>query len=141
MEDVHIQGDLFVPARAISIEAIKGSGPGGQSVNKTNSTAQLHAFIDGFGWSEGLRDRVLTYRDSRISKSQRTIVIQVSSQRSFYRNRDEAVERLSKLLRAALHRQKPRLRTNPSRSSVRKAVKAQKRRSEIKALRGSVRDW
>ena len=108
MEDIHIKANLFVPVQALSIDAIKGSGPGGQSVNKTNSTAQLHAFIDAFGWPEGLRDRVLAHRDSRISRSQRAIVIQVSTHRSFHRNRDEAVDRLTKLLRAALHRQKPR---------------------------------
>lgn len=141
MQDIHIKGDLFVPANAISIDAIKGSGPGGQSVNKTNSTAQLHAFIDAFGWPDGLRDRVLAHSDSRISEAQRAIVIQVSSQRSFHRNKDEALDRLTKLLRSALHKRKPRKRTRPSRSSVRKAIRQQKRRSEIKALRGPVQDW
>ncbi len=138
--DLHIKNDLFVPDRAISVDAVKGSGPGGQSVNKTNSTAQLHAFIDAFGWPDALRDRVLAHNDSRISEAQRAVVISVSTHRSFHRNRDEAMDRLAQLLRKALHRRKPRKRTRPSRSSIRKAVKAQKRRSEIKALRGPV-EW
>jgi ribosome-associated protein len=141
MDDLHIRNGLYVPGNAISVDAIKGSGPGGQSVNKTNSTAQLRAFIDAFGWPEGLRDRVLNHSDNRVSESQRAVVIQVSTHRSFHRNQDEARERLAKLLRQALHRKKPRKRTRPSRSAVRRAIKAQKRRSEIKALRGPVTDW
>lgn len=140
MSDLHIKGDLFVPDRAISVDAVKGSGPGGQSVNKTNSTAQLHAYIDAFGWPEGLRDRVLNHNDQRIAEGQRAVVISVSTHRSFHRNRDEAMDRLADLLRKALHRRPPRKRTRPSYSSIRRSVKAQKRRSEIKALRGRV-DW
>lgn len=141
MDDLHIRNGLSVPAQALSVDAVKASGPGGQSVNKTNSAAQLRAYIDAFGWSEGLVERVLAHSDSRISKSQRAIVIQCDTHRSFHRNQDEACERLAVLLRKALHRDKPRRVTRPSYSSTRRAVKAQKRRSEIKSLRGSVKDW
>ncbi|MEM9600952.1 MAG: alternative ribosome rescue aminoacyl-tRNA hydrolase ArfB [Pseudomonadota bacterium] len=141
MDDIHIRNGLSVPASAISVDAVKGSGPGGQSVNKTNSAAQLRAFVDAFGWPDGLRDRVLSYADSRISQSQRAIVIHVSTHRSFHRNRDEARERLAALLRRALHRDKPRRKTRPSRSTVRRSIKARKHRAEIKALRGQVKRW
>lgn len=140
MDDLHVRNGLYVPGRAISVEAVRSSGPGGQSVNKTNSAAQLRAYIDAFGWADGLVVRVLNHPDSRISQSQRTIIIQCDTHRSFHRNQDEALERLARLLRKALHRDKPRRPTRPSRSSVRRAVKAQKRRSEIKALRGPVKD-
>lgn len=141
MDDLHIRHDLFVPSKAMSVDAVRASGPGGQSVNKTNSAAQLRAYVDAFGWPDGLRDRVLDYSDNRISESQRAIIIHCDTHRSFHRNLDEARDRLSGLLKQALHRKKPRKRTRPSRSAVRRAVKAQKRRSEIKALRGPVRDW
>jgi ribosome-associated protein len=141
MEGLHIRDGLFVPAHAMSVDAVKASGPGGQSVNKTNSAAQLRAYIDAFGWPEGLVERVLSHSDGRISRSQRAIVIQCDTHRSFHRNQDEALERLARLLQKALHRDKPRRKTRPSYGSVRRAVKAQKRRSEIKSLRGSVKDW
>lgn len=141
MDDLHIRSGLFVPGNALSVDAVRGSGPGGQSVNKTNSAAQLRAYIDAFGWPDGLRDRVLEHSDNRISETQRAIVIHCDTHRSFHRNLDEARDRLAVLLRQALHRKKPRKRTRPSRSAVRRAIKAQKRRSEIKALRGSVKDW
>ena len=141
MDDLHIKNELHVPGHAMSVDAVKASGPGGQSVNKTNSAAQLRAYIDAFGWPEGLRDRVLAHSDSRISESQRAIVIHVSTHRSFHRNQDEARDRLAGLLRKAIYRRLPRKRTRPSHSAIRRSVKAQKRRSEIKSLRGPVTDW
>ena len=50
MDDLHIKGELTVPAKALAVDAVRSSGPGGQSVNKTNSAAQLRAFVDAFGW-------------------------------------------------------------------------------------------
>ncbi|MGJ8559959.1 MAG: alternative ribosome rescue aminoacyl-tRNA hydrolase ArfB [Litorimonas sp.] len=141
MDDLHIRNGLFVPAQALSVDAVKASGPGGQSVNKTNSAAQLRAYIDAFGWSEGFVARVLAHSDSRISQSQRAIIIQCDTHRSFHRNQDEARDRLAELLRKALHRDKPRRVTRPSYSSIRRSEKAQKRRSEIKSLRGRVKTW
>lgn len=138
MEDLHIKDGLKIPATALSVDAVRGSGPGGQSVNKTNSAAQLRAYIDAFGWPEGLAARVLRHRDNRISESQRAIVIHCDTHRSFHRNLDEARARLQALLKAALHREKPRRKTRPSYSSTRRAIKKQKRRSEIKSLRGRV---
>jgi len=141
MDDLHIRNGLKVPAQAMSVDAVKGSGPGGQSVNKTNSAAQLRAYIDAFGWSEGFIARVFAHSDNRISQTQRAIVVHCDTHRSFHRNQDEARERLAKLLRRALHRDKPRRKTRPSYSSTRRAIKAQKRRSEIKSLRGRVKTW
>ncbi len=141
MDDLYIKSGLSVPASALATDAVKASGPGGQSVNKTNSACVLRAYVDAFGWPEGLRDRVLAHSDRRISEAQRAIVIHCDTHRSFHRNTGEARKRLADLLRKALYRRPPRKRTQPSRAATRRAVKAQKRRSEIKALRGRVRDW
>lgn len=140
MDDLIVKPGLSVPARALAADAVKASGPGGQSVNKTNSACVLRAYVDAFGWTDALRDRVLAHNDSRISDNQRAVVIHASEHRSYHRNLDEARDRLAALLRKAVYRRPPRKRTRPSRSAVRRAVKAQKRRSEIKALRGRIRD-
>ena len=141
MDDLHVRNGLFVPAKALHVDAVRGSGPGGQSVNKTNSAAQLRAYIDAFGWPEGMIKRVLDHSDNRISAPQRTIVIHCDTHRSFHRNQDEARDRLTRLLCKALHREKPRRSTRPSRSSIRCAVQAQKRRQEIKSTRGRIGEW
>ncbi len=145
MDDLSVKTDLIVPSQALAADAVKASGPGGQSVNKTNSACVLRAYVDAFGWPEGLRDRVLSHRDQRISVNQRCVVIHCDTHRSFHRNLDEARARLVELLRKAIHRRPPRKRTRPSYSAVRRGVKANQRRSEIKSKRGRVRrddpDW
>ena len=141
MDDLHIRPGLCVPASALASDAVKASGPGGQSVNKTNSACVLRAYVDAFGWPEALRDRVLAHNDRRVSENQRAVVIHCDTHRSFHRNQDEARERLADLLRDATKRRKRRKRTRPSRSAVRKAVRQQKHRRRIKALRGAVTEW
>ena len=143
MDELHIRDGLKIPGKAMSVDAVRSSGPGGQSVNKTNSAAQLRAYIDAFGWPEGLIKRVLRHEDSRISEAQRAVIIHCDTHRSFHRNLDEARARLQALMKAALHRKAPRRKTRPSRNSIRRAIKKQKRRSEIKSLRGRVKrsDW
>jgi len=66
---------------------------------------------------------------------------QAQNHRSQSRNLDDAIRRLQSLLRKAVYVDPPRLKTRPSYSSKKRAVKKAKRRSEIKSLRGKVRDW
>jgi len=90
--------------------------------------------------SEQQKDRVLTYRDSRISDSG-IIVIKVGRSRSQERNKILALERLQELLQQALKRKKARRPTKPSRSAVQKRLKKKAERSSKKSLRGRVRDY
>ena len=141
MDDLLVKPGLSVPARALVADAVKASGPGGQSVNKTNSACVLRAYVDAFGWSDALRDRVLAHNDQRVSANQRAVVIHASEYRSYHRNLAEARDRLAALLRQAVYRRPKRKRTRPSRSSVRKAVRQRQHRARIKAQRGPVTDW
>lgn len=141
MDDpLYIDKRFSVPAYAIETSAIRASGPGGQSVNKTNSAVQLRCDLNAFHIPESYRRRINNFRDSRITQDG-IIVIKAQTHRSQHRNLDDALRRLKSLLKKAIYVEPPRKKTRPSRSSVRRAVKAQKRRSEIKSLRGQVKDW
>ncbi|MEO1563842.1 MAG: aminoacyl-tRNA hydrolase, partial [Pseudomonadota bacterium] len=63
------------------------------------------------------------------------IVLQVDTHRSQARNREEARKRLKALLTKALERPKPRLKTRPSKTAMRKRLDEKARRGEIKAQR------
>jgi ribosome-associated protein len=69
------------------------------------------------------------------------IVITASEHRSQHRNRVAARQRLADRLRTALAPPPlPRVPTKPTRGSQRRRIEGKKRRSQVKALRGRVRD-
>jgi ribosome-associated protein len=137
---LYIDKRLSVPPHAIATSAIRASGPGGQSVNKTNSAVQLRCDLNAFHINETYRRRIARFRDSRITDDF-VIIIKAQTHRSQARNLEEGLLRLQSLLRKAVYVDPPRIKSRPSYSSQKRAVKKQKRRSEIKAARGKIRDW
>ena len=68
-------------------------------------------------------------------------MITASEHRSQHRNRVAARQRLADRLRTALAPPPlPRVPTKPTRGSQRRRIEGKKRRSQIKAMRGRVRD-
>ncbi|WP_427450332.1 alternative ribosome rescue aminoacyl-tRNA hydrolase ArfB [Litorimonas sp. WD9-15] len=141
MDDpLYIDKRFSVPSYAIETSAIRSSGPGGQSVNKTNSAIQLRCDLNSFHIPETYRRRINNFRDSRITQDG-VVVIKAQNHRSQNRNLEDAVRRLKSLLKKAIYVELPRKKTRPSWSSKKRSIKAAKRRSEIKSLRGRVKDW
>lgn len=120
---------LVIPAAELDERFSRSSGPGGQSVNTTDSRVELR--FDGTtseALSEAQRRRVGRIR------------IVASEHRSQHRNRAAARDRLADRVRAALAPPTPaRVPTKPSKASRRRRVDAKRRRGQVKALRGRVR--
>ena len=131
---LNIKNRFAVPPHAITFTATRASGPGGQGVNTTDSAVQLRCDLNAFHIPHPFRARILSFNDSRILDSGE-VLIRAESERSQHRNRRVAIDRLRDLLERASYRPPKRKRTRPSRSSIRRAVKSQKRRKDIKALR------
>jgi len=117
--------------------AIRASGPGGQHVNKTSSAAQLRFDIRHSSLPAEVKQQLLKYPDSRISR-QGVIIIKSQVHRSQEMNRQDALVRLEGLLKKALQRKKPRKPTRPTKSSVKKRLEAKQQRGRLKNLRGRV---
>ena len=139
-QPLYIDKRFSIPPHAIETSAIRASGPGGQSVNKTNSAVQLRCNLNSFHINETYRNRISRFRDYRITVDF-IVIIKAQNHRSQARNLDDAILRLQSLLRKAVHVDPPRIKSRPSYSSQKRAVKKQKRRSEIKGLRGKIKDW
>lgn len=139
-QPLYIDKRFSIPPHAIETSAIRASGPGGQSVNKTNSAVQLRCNLNSFHINETYRKRISRFRDSRITVDF-IVIIKAQNHRSQARNLEDAILRLQSLMRKAVYVDPPRLKSRPSYSSQKRAVKKQKRRSEIKGLRGKVKDW
>ena len=84
--------------------------------------------------------KVLAMRDSRIS-SDGVIVIKAQKFRSQEKNKLESLARLDEMLRESQHVEAPRMKTRPSKSSVRKRLDGKKRQGSLKKDRGRVHDY
>ena len=125
----------------------RASGPGGQNVNKVNSKTTLRvdlALIEGVSESERLRllDKLAaqlvggsTGPDGEALPGTE-LLIQVQDERSQLLNRGLAVERALAIIVKALHRDKPRRATKPSRASQERRVASKKVAGAHKKNRG-----
>lgn len=129
---------LSIPMAEIELSAIRASGPGGQHVNKTSSAIQLRYDVNASSLLSGQKERVLAFRNSRISDSG-VIVIKAQNYRSQDRNRIDALDRLKEILAEALKPKTVRRPTRPTQGAIKRRLKAKNIRSEVKSLRGKVR--
>ena len=131
-----IPDGLVVPAGEIVEQFSKSSGPGGQSVNTTDSRVEVAFDVSSSSaLTDAMRDRALGNLGSG------RIVITASEHRSQHRNRVAARQRLADRLRTALAPPPlPRVPTKPTNRSQRRRIEGKKRRSRVKAMRGRVRD-
>jgi ribosome-associated protein len=131
---------LVVPDGELVERFSRSPGPGGQSVNTTDSRVELVYDVSGSpSLSEAQRRRVVRKLDGRLVDG--ALVVVASEHRSQHRNRVAARERMAELLREALAPPPPARRpTRPTRASQRRRIEAKRRRGETKALRRPLRD-
>jgi len=117
----------------------RSGGPGGQSVNKLSSRAQLRVALDDLAGLDGAAlGRLRRMAGQRLTVGDE-ILIAAETHRSPHRNRQECVSRLRDLVQRAFIPPKPRKKTRPSRAAVRKRLDEKKRQSEKKRQRGRPR--
>jgi ribosome-associated protein len=130
-----LPGGLVIPASELVEQFSKSSGPGGQSVNTTDSRVELRFDV---GTSAAFDDQQRARALERLGPQ---VVVTASEHRSQHRNRVAARERLADRVRDALAPPPvTRVPTKPSRASQRRRVDSKVRRGQTKALRGRVRD-
>lgn len=131
---------LRIPAVELVERFSRSSGPGGQSVNTSDTRVELEYDVGSSTVLEDdQRDRARASLGSRLVDD--TLVVVASEHRSQHRNRVAARERLTELLTEALAPPPPpRRATRPTRGSQRRRLETKKQRGVTKSLRGRVRD-
>jgi ribosome-associated protein len=136
MDAIVVTESVRVPATALTMRAVRASGPGGQNVNKVASKIDLRVELDAIeGLSDLARHRLRALAGRRLDADGR---LQVTSQvtRDQTRNLEDAREKVRALVAAAMHEPKRRRASRPTPAARERRIESKKHRGTVKRLRG-----
>jgi len=128
-----------VDEREVEFSAIRAQGAGGQNVNKVSSAVHLRFDIPASSLPEGVKERLLALRDSRITQ-EGVLVLKAQQHRSQEMNRNDALARLQELVDSVAVAPRVRRATKPTYGSKQRRLEGKSQRSAIKLQRGPLRD-
>jgi len=128
-ESIRVTRSVTLPRSEVELRFSRSSGPGGQHAQKTESRVESVFDVDA---SSALSER----QKRRVAEKAGPVLRAVAQdERSQWRNRELATERLVEQLRAALRVERKRVATRPSKAARERRLEQKRRRSETKRLR------
>jgi len=128
-ESIRVTRSVAIPLAEIELRFSRSSGPGGQHAQRTESRVEAVFDVEASAALSPAQKRRV------IAKAGPVLRALAQDERSQWRNRELAIERLVETLREALHVPRRRRPTKPTAASRARRLEAKRRRSETKRLR------
>jgi len=128
-DELRVNARLTIPLAEIELRTSRSSGPGGQHAQKTETRVEAVFDVER---SQALSDAQRRRLRTRVGPVVRA---QAQDERSQWRNRELALERLADAIRAGLRVERTRRPTTPTASSRERRLDAKRRRAQVKDLR------
>ena len=128
-ESIRVTRSVSILRSEIDFRYSRSSGPGGQHAQKSDTRVEASFDVEA---SPSLTD---AQKRRVLARAGPVIRAVAQDERSQWRNRELATERLVEALREALKVPRRRRPTKPSRASVERRLEQKRRRSELKRRR------
>jgi ribosome-associated protein len=128
-ESIRVTRSVSIPRSEIELRFSRSSGPGGQHAQRTETRVEAVFDVEG---SSALSDAQKRRVVARAGPVLRAVA---QDERSQWRNRELAIERVLEALREALKVERRRRPTKPTRESRERRLEQKRRRSATKRLR------
>jgi ribosome-associated protein len=126
---IRVTRSVVLPLGDVELRFSRSSGPGGQHANTAETRVEAVLDVESTSaLTEAQRRRVL-------AKAGPVLRAVAQDERSQWRNRELALERLVEQLRRALRVERKRVPTKPTAASRERRLQSKKRRSQAKRLR------
>ena len=136
MPRLPVTRSIAIDSEEIEESFTRSSGPGGQSVNTTDSAVMLRFDVrNSPNLPEAVKARLEILAGSRMTR-EGVLVLKSEGARSQLLNRQEIRERLFELIREATIVPKKRRPTKPSKAAKAKRMEGKAKRSAVKSMRG-----
>ena len=119
----------MLPLAEVELQVSRSSGPGGQHAQKSETRVVAVFDVETSGALTAIQKRRV------ISKAGPVLRAVAQDERSQSRNRELAIERLVAALRDALHVQRKRVATKPTKAARERRLEQKRRRGTVKRLR------
>jgi ribosome-associated protein len=128
-ESIRVHRSLAIPLGEIELRTSRSSGPGGQHAQKTETRVEALFDVEASATLSGAQKRRLVQRAGPVVRAV------AQDERSQWRNRELALERLAGAIREGLRVERPRRPTAPTRAAKERRLGEKRIRSETKRLR------